>query len=345
MSAINESPASPTGGIPPDERRLLEQAIQWRTRIENGVATTHDAAYVAWLSDPRNRQAMNEVQAAWAAVADHAQAPRITKLRRWALADARGQRRRDRVAAWPVRVIAAAMTLALGIGLAAYIVIPRTDTYATAIGERRMITLADRSSLSLDADTKVLVRYSGNARKLTLQRGRARFDVAHDSVRPFTVTVGNETVTAVGTNFSVERLESKTVVMLLQGRVIVAAAESARRRSTNGSPRTVSLRAGQKLVLNHTGLSRVGTFSPQEATAWESGRLQFFDEPLSEAVAHVNRYTTTPIEVDPSAADIKVSGVFVVGDVASFVEGVTNYLPVEAASIGGRTVLRGKSRE
>jgi len=64
----------------------------------------------------------------------------------------------------------------------------RPDTYRTALGERRAVTLADGSQITLDSSSEVMVRYSANARALTLVRGQARFDVTHDVERPFTVT-------------------------------------------------------------------------------------------------------------------------------------------------------------
>jgi ferric-dicitrate binding protein FerR (iron transport regulator) len=42
--------------------------------------------------------------------------------------------------------------------------------------------------------------------------------------------------------------------------------------------------------------------------------------------------------VDPSAANIGISGVFNAGDARAFIEAVTAYFPVKAAQAGGATV-------
>jgi transmembrane sensor len=77
----------------------------------------------------------------------------------------------------------------------------------------------------------------------------------------------------------------------------------------------------------------------QVARAWEAGRLLFRDEPLGDAVARVNRYTSHPVEIDPSIASIRVSGVFNAGDVSSFVSAVTSYFPVQAVTTNTNSIL------
>ena len=67
-------------------------------------------------------------------------------------------------------------------------------------------------------------------------------------------------------------------------------------------------------------------------TAWEAGRLMLNNEPLSEAVERVNRYTNKPILVDPAIANLRVSGAFNAGDVSAFIEAITSYFPVEATT-------------
>src|SRR3546814_18739257 len=79
-----------------------------------------------------------------------------------------------------------------------------TRPYQTEVGERRVALLDDQSRLSLDADSLVEVDMSDRQRELTLVRGRAKFDVAKDPLRTFTVVAGDKMVVATGTSFSVE---------------------------------------------------------------------------------------------------------------------------------------------
>jgi transmembrane sensor len=65
----------------------------------------------------------------------------------------------------------------------------------------------------------------------------------------------------------------------------------------------------------------------------------FRDEPLGDAVARVNRYTTHAIKIDPAIASIRISGVFNAGDIGSFVSAVTSYFPVQASTAGDDSIL------
>jgi transmembrane sensor len=75
---------------------------------------------------------------------------------------------------------------------------------------------------------------------------------------------------------------------------------------------------------------KIETVSLDRASAWEAGQLVFEDEPLSAVAERVSRYAERKIVVDPSAGGMKISGVFRAGDVDTFVDAVTHYLPVTA---------------
>src|SRR5690606_22582752 len=96
---------------------------------------------------------------------------------------------------------AAAMIAVVAIGIGTYGArsdwfAPAPQHYATAVGERRTVTLEDGSVLVLNTNTAVEVRFRGNARRLALVRGEAQFDVRPDAQRPFTVTADGTAVTA-----------------------------------------------------------------------------------------------------------------------------------------------------
>src|SRR3546814_11650488 len=74
-----------------------------------------------------------------------------------------------------------------------------SDLYRTVLGERRVVTLADGSTVSLDAASEVRVAYSERARELALVRGQARFDVATDPHRPSAVQAHDQRVVVTGT--------------------------------------------------------------------------------------------------------------------------------------------------
>lgn len=99
-------------------------------------------------------------------------------------------------------------------------------TYSTDIGERRSITLADGSTIDLNARTRIRVRMTEHERGVELLEGQALFQVAKDKARPFIVRSDGTQVRAVGTQFDVYRRKNGTTVTVLEGRVAVVPAGS-----------------------------------------------------------------------------------------------------------------------
>ena len=321
----------------------LEQAVGWRVRLAESPKL-HAEELSSWLAqDPRNREAWRSAQASWDFLGEHATSPAVISLRRAALAYAsntiRSQAVSSRLRRFPAWVATAAVIFVAVSALTAWY-LQRPDSYRTALGERRAVTLADGSQITLDSSSEVMVRYSANARALTLVRGQARFDVTHDVERPFTVTANGRRVVATGTAFDVDLLGSDFLVTLIEGHVVVlpqgkpvGSAEQTSatraRSSADGSP--IALDAGQQLVMSSHAAPRVTPVDIERVMAWERGKIVFNDEPLASVVERMNRYTSRRIDVaDERVAALRISGMFHVGDVRGFVSTLTTYLPVKA---------------
>lgn len=330
------------------EMRRLAEAGAWRARLsEEGAESS--SAFEAWLTaDPGNAAAWAKVQSGWLAVGEAAASPELMAARRNALDRARRQsHRRGRVGP-AAAVMAASLLLTIGIGgvLVATGQISSPQHYETARGERRVITLADGSRVSLDSGTSIRIGYTKAARKLELLSGQARFDVAHDVGRPFSVKARDQTVVATGTAFNIDLAGPKVLITLIEGHVTILHAPSragllgavAPQRSASPS---VVLNPGQELIAAPAAAARVEVASLDRITAWQAGQLIFEDEPLASVAERVSRYAPQPLAVDASVANLRISGVFNAGDVGSFVDTVSRYLPVEASEDpNGKVVLR-----
>jgi transmembrane sensor len=130
----------------------------------------------------------------------------------------------------------AASTLIVALAGAAWWQSARYPLYSTDIGERRSITLADGSTVDLNARSKLRVEFSKNERRVELLDGQALFQVAKDHSRPFIVAGGEATVRAVGTQFDVYRKDSGTTVTVLEGRVAVYSTAHAESNSGSAEP-------------------------------------------------------------------------------------------------------------
>jgi transmembrane sensor len=229
-----------SNGDDSESRRLVE-AVGWRTHLTESDAETSEE-FQTWLAtDERNLAAWNQAQGPWQFIGEHATAPELIELRRAALADARNTSRdrwiRPALMALRSKLTIAASLLIVAIG--GYLIWQsnQPDIYRTASGERRVVTLADGSQIALDSQSEVRVRYGRNARNLTLSKGQARFEVAHDVERPFSVLAGGQKVVATGTSFNVDLLGSNLLITLIEGHVVVLPQTpmSADRKALGGS--------------------------------------------------------------------------------------------------------------
>ena len=331
---------------------LLEAAAEWRVRLSSDEVDPDPAVageFQDWLSaDPAHAEAFDRTTAAWSLLEPHRTAPEVIRARRDALDFARRSSER-RWSATPgrrgVMRIAAAVGVAAVLGAGLWPMVDGVEVYRTGLGERRMVTLDDGSTVSLDSGTRVAVRYRDDARRLTLEKGQARFDVAHNPLRPFSVKAHDRTVVATGTAFNVDILDGDVAVTLIEGSVIVAPVAGANAAQA-GSPKPlagpVALHSGQRLLASpgQAGVA-VEAVSLEEATAWQRGKMVFNDVPLGEAVMRVNRYSDRKVIIrDGAIADLHVSGVFLTGDAGAFARAMAQYLGIEADFVSGEIVLR-----
>jgi transmembrane sensor len=336
---------------------LLVQAAAWRARLTD-APDFHSQELSSWLArDPRNREAWEAVQAPWDVLGQHAAAPSVIELRRAALAHAHNAFRSN---LWPKRFRRPAVAAGAAACLAAAGAFllwqqSRSDTLQTGFGERRVVTLSDGSQITLDSRSKVTVRYTAQARTLTLVQGQARFDVAHDVTRPFTVTAEGHKVVATGTAFDVDLLGPKLLVTLLNGHVVVlpqgaptvpwipnaapegagsgtpAGAESRALSAAGDAMDHIYLDPGEQLVMSPSEGTQVSHVDIDRVTAWERGEIVFDNEPLASVIQRMNRYGQRHIIAgDERAADLRISGVFHEGDVDGFVSTIAAYLSVKA---------------
>jgi transmembrane sensor len=344
-----------TDRIPPER---LEQAAGWRARLAES-SELHAGEFSSWLAqDPRNREAWRQVQAPWDVLGQHATAPGVIRLRRVSLAHAQDAMRGNLV--WPRRfrrpaMLAAAAACVLAAGAFLFWQQYRPDVYRTGFGERRVVTLADGSQITLDSRSEVRVRYTADARALTLVRGQARFDVAHDVARPFSVTADDHKVVATGTAFDVDLLGPRLMVTLLKGHVVVlpqgeptvpwvpdaapegkdsatvAGAESRALSSAGDAMDRIYLDPGEQLVMSPSAAPKISHVDLERVTAWERGEIVFDNEPLARVIQRMNRYGPRRIIIgDGPTGSLRISGVFHEGDVDGFITTIAAYLPVQA---------------
>ncbi|WP_447890736.1 FecR domain-containing protein [Pseudomonas hormoni] len=280
--------------LSPAELKAISVAAQWYARLQSGVATDTDrAAWNEWLlADPVHTQAWQRM----AAVGE--QMSRVPGA--LASPTLRGADSSRRQVLRSVVVLASAGSL----GWLGW----RSETsqnlfadFRTAVGERREFRLADGSSLLLNTDTSVNLRFDGHQRVLELLWGEMLVTTAVDpSQRPFKVVTRHGEVLALGTRFIVRSGHQDGEVAVLEKAVEV---------TSSGVGPKVRLEAGQSLSFNPASL---GTVRRNDAStgAWQQGSIIAINRPLAELLADLSRYRTGVLRCDPRIAHLKVSGAF-----------------------------------
>lgn len=312
----------------------LEVAAAWCLELAEGpLSDERQRAFDVWLAgNADNLAAFERSSNLWRQFGEAAASPELIDVRERALSTFR-RRNQWRWARRAVtgRAVAAVAAVLLIIGGTMWWAQTAPDIYRTGIGERRVVMLDDGSRASLDAATEVDVRMHGDRRELQLISGRAKFDVAKDPLKPFSVRVGDKLVVATGTSFSVEMVNAKLRVILYEGRVVVLNRPlGGASTDVRGTDDEVALTPGRELVVGMSGQSHVhlAKADPVRSLSWEGGQLVFDDEPLNLAVGRINRYSGRRVELKGAIGRLLVNGVFNTGDVEAFTTGVEETLPV-----------------
>jgi len=235
------------------------------------------------------------------------------------------------------RWAAAAGVLIALLGSAAWFTRPPAERsfaqhFATGHAERRVVRLADGSTITIAPDSRVAVDYVPAERRIRLSAGEALFEVAHNTARPFIVETPHGEVKAVGTAFDVEIAEREAEVTVVEG-VIRIALGADPDGAGPAEPIEKLARKGERVAFGmstrdggSTGFIRQARdLDAQGATAWTRGKLVFNGEPLREVIAKVNLYARGHVVLtDPAAGSIPVYGVVDQGDTAAIRELIAN---------------------
>lgn len=196
--------------------------------------------------------------------------------------------------------------------------------YSTEVGEIREVKLADGSQVTLDTGSAIRVVLADDVRHVVLDRGQAYFDVFHDAAHPFEVGLADRQVTVTGTRFTTALAGGAASVALLEGSVSLSSKSGPVLHMRPGD--AVSYRAGETAqTATH--------IDPTETAPWRNRQLVFRDEPVSEVLAELSRYTPVRLKMDdPELRRLRVTAVFPLDGDSSIVERIDQLLPVSMGS-------------
>lgn len=308
---------------PPPGGSIEQQAADWLSRRERGLAPEEQEALSDWLlADPRHAAAARRMEASW----QYLQRPRLggqgdDLLREVEARVARRVRRRRQVYGWSFTVLAAAAVLVF-----AFVpfrtrepAAPSAPGWVQPKPDRQK--LPDGSVVELNATGEIDREFTDTLRTVRLIAGTALFTVKKDPARPFVVMAGEVAVQAVGTEFCVQLDPKHADVLVTEGRVKVA-----RTKTPAGAkePPAALVSAEQHVIVPRDAPAatlQVQSVPPQAMSAalsWRNQRVEFTDAPLKEVVPLFNQRNKQQLDLEEKAADVRVSGIAWLDDPESF---------------------------
>ncbi len=305
-------------------RAIRAQAAVWVTDLHGPERSPGlEAGVRRWLAeDPRHAQAFELATDAWQRSGNlpanlHEEPRPPIPL---------AASTRVRHASCSTRVgLAGAAVLALVLAVAFYLL--KDPSLSTGYAEQKTVELTDGTEVTLNANSRVSVDYTGRVRQVSLDRGEALFNVTKHQTRPFVVIIGSRKVIALGTSFEVRREdtgEHSFTVTLIEGRVAI---------EPLAAPDLLPVEPIDAILLNPGQRLRVAANTPDtldapaidKVTAWRHGQIIFEDTSIREAAKEFNRYGKRRLTIDPSVSErLRVGGVFRIGDPDSFAHAMVN---------------------
>ncbi|QKV52214.1 FecR domain-containing protein [Comamonas antarctica] len=205
---------------------------------------------------------------------------------------------------------------------------------ATALGEQRSIALPDGSRLTLNTASAVAIRFTAEERRVRLLAGEILVTTHADPsprYRPFLVQTREGTAQALGTRFSVRRVDAATTrVAVFEHAVGLQTVQGAMLRLEQGGFVDFSAQA-------------IGVPSAVERSAalWERGMLLARDMRLADVLAEMARFRSGALRCDPAVAELRVSGALSLKDTQASLQLLAQSLPVRIAPQAGGAISVG----
>jgi len=342
------------------KEQIQEQACLWISRMDRGLSPTEQRELVIWCNqNAKHHSTLLEMASYWDDVSVLNELSGLFPLEK-------AKKSNNKFAAIALAASVAIISLLSTNALIDQSFLPfipslheqaltQTQTLKTPIGEQNSFTMSDGTHIQLNTNSIVEIAYTSSFRQLTLVQGEARFDVAKDKSRPFTVTSGEKSFTALGTIFNVQKTGNHEMeLMVTEGRVLITKANEAleviKKTLLTANENTkqsdlpgVLVISGEKAVIaKHvaTPVKKISLDQVQRDLAWQQGMLIFDGEPLSKALVEVSRYTSSRFKIlDPKMANMKVSGYFKANDVDGLLASLNSNFNINYSKNADSTIL------
>jgi len=161
---------------------------------------------------------------------------------------------------------------------------PKQCTYANISTAVKSITLSDGSVVYLNKSASISTteKYSGKTRPVTL-KGEAYFEIAKNKEKPFIISIGNASITVVGTSFNVayDTINMVCSVIVNTGIVKLMSHTNKQVLLKQGEIGTVDMKTNVVLESKNKDCNYL---------SWKTGILSFNDTKLSDVITTIKRH-------------------------------------------------------
>ncbi|QHW00332.1 FecR family protein [Spirosoma endbachense] len=212
------------------------------------------------------------------------------------------------------------------------------QTYSTAFGETKSVTLPDGSQVTLNANSSLRLPRWGFTKinRQVFLLGEASFSVKHTAThQPFVVQTNRKfNVVVLGTEFSVFARERKAKIVLSKGKVQLTI-------QVGPVIQKMMMKPGDLITLdsqNHAQLTT--TAQPEMHTAWRGHRYTFDGTTLQEIIYLLaENYGITAQVADKSLLSLTLSGSFTADNADQLAEVVDDVLGLQSTRQDNRMVI------
>ncbi len=310
-----------------DDSWLDGIAAEWLFEREEGFTPRRGKAFAEWCaSDPRHAEAVARIESTMALLDQLPQvrAPLEQRMKEGVAEGAMYGNRRIISLPKAVWLSAAAALVAASLAFSwnTYLRHSSEGIFVTDLTAVRSLVLPDGSVMDMNVGSEVSISFAANVRRITLKKGEAHFQVAHNKARPFVVTAGDLSVRAVGTAFDVRLGTNSVEVMVDEGTV------GLRRKGNDQSTHDPSplVHTGEKALVSRDNLESVPRMAKVDERTirleltWQNPLTSFSDVPLRDVVNRFNRRNATQLVIeDADLGARKIGGMVALDQVDAFV--------------------------
>jgi len=190
---------------------------------------------------------------------------------------------------------------------------------STRTGQRQTTTLADGSTLILNARSVVDTRFDNTQRRIELLKGQIHVAVAVSAI-PL----------QIATTAGLIQVNSGQLVVTQRADQVRIAALSASGAAVNRGNSSLQLEPGTGALMTASDLSPI-KIDPAAEVAWINGFVEIDNRPLSELIDALRDYRPGIVRISPQAAAIRVSGRFPLDDTDFTLDALAQTFPIRVS--------------